>query len=126
MLGAAILGATAPRKPIKFKVKGQEWSIIYFRPTPMMQAMGAGFVGVTECHERFIGVLDTQEPKEMADTILHEAAHAYVCDSEGKLHNDSYNSPPEGDHPGIEVIAEQELQLIQENPELMRWIERQR
>lgn len=90
-------------------------------------------VGRTECSERTIYILKTDCAVEV-DTIVHETLHAFTCictmhsgcHPDNQKYNNLYDKDhPDDDHPGIYFLAPKLLLWIQENPELVRWLQSQ-
>lgn len=124
VIALVLLGdAIWPCPPHRVWINGEHWDVIYLPERQMVEVLGMPYAGFTFCEDRTILISKDEDPGDWPDTLLHEAAHAATCDSDGDVHNDAYDSPPTGDHPGIERIAQEELRFMQENPRAVLWIE---
>src|SRR5262249_22998428 len=126
-LTIAYLGYRIPDRPERLKINGQEWRVSYPAAIMMETPLGPiAYAGFTHCDTRTIVISRDEAPVDWAEILMHESAHALTCGTDDDVHNDAYNSPPDGNHPGIDFLAQHWLGFIRDNPEAVRWIEARR
>lgn len=119
----AYLGYTRPEKPERLRINGMEWAVVWPDRLEVKTPYGDEyFAGYTNCEKMVILVSRDEEIEEWKQTLMHEVAHALTCGDDGYPHNNAYNSPLEGEHPGIDFLASHWLDFLQQNPEAVRWI----
>jgi hypothetical protein len=123
----AFLGYRIPDRPERLKINGQEWRVEWPEVLLLETPFGAmEYAGLTRCETRTILISRDEDPADWPEILLHETAHALTCGPDNQVHNELYSNPPEGDHPGIEFLAQHWLGFIRDNPEAVRWIEARR
>lgn len=111
-----------PGPPDHVWIHGVRWKVLYPPEMKIETPFGQeAYAGLTFCEERTILISQDEGSDAWPETLLHEVAHAATCGPDNDVHNDVYNSPPEGDHPGIERIAQEEQRFIRENPRVVWW-----
>lgn len=116
------IGYTSPRRPEHLKINGAGWKVVWPDKIEAITPLGAEeFAGYTYCDKKLI-LVSKDEDEDWRQVLMHEVAHALTCGDDGAPHNDAYNSPLEGAHPGIDFLASHWLDFIQQNPEAVRWL----
>jgi hypothetical protein len=106
----------AKEKQFIARINGELWAIKFQKEIPGNNS------GWTICKSREILVSSDIEREEKAGVILHEVQHAFACES-GELDNTKFNNSSGDEHPGIYWAAPKWTKFIQENHELIRWIQ---
>lgn len=124
VLVCAFWGIRTPDRPAELTINGHKWSVVYV--PRMYDLLGMPIVGNTDCADQIIFLSLAQSAKDLADSLIHEAEHAFTCGEDGEAHDDKWNNPPGEDHPGIYWSAGQWKEFIRQNHDAIRWIQTRR
>lgn len=106
-----------PARPHSLLIHGEAWSVVE------AEKMEGGVAGRTSCNAHMILVRKGQSTQDYADTVLHEAQHAFTCE-DGKVHNEKFNNDDEtGSHDGIYWATNQRKHFIADNPGFIVFVE---
>jgi hypothetical protein len=122
LVSAAAIETAPPQLPKHFAVHGENWLIL------QSKQLRNGDDGETNCQSRTVLIRpDIAQPRDVAETLMHEVMHALGCDH-GEAHDERWNNtndPEDGmeGHAGIYWGAKELVNLMVDNPELVRFIQ---
>jgi hypothetical protein len=100
--------------------------LIHGEPWPIVQAvkLGHGITGRTVCNAHLILVRPGESEQDFADTVLHEAQHAFTCE-DGRIHNKKFNNDDDtGSHDGIYWATGEWKHFITDNPQFIEFVQK--
>lgn len=103
--------------PSTLIISGDPWSVIQVAKIQDDSALN----GYTFCKAHMIELLQSDTDYDKADTIIHEAMHAFVCDADGVPDNAKYDNDDDG-HQGIYFAAGRLADFIADNPQAVEYI----
>ena len=103
-------------------VKGKTFTLNYTK-TPGGDTNGQ-FAGYTRCIDHAIDIDPTQHTYDQRDILIHELLHAETCAVDGSVDNYYYNTANPETHTGIYHISDAVLDLLSNNPELVKYLEK--
>lgn len=113
--------ACAKKAPSLLYINGKLWSVKF---VPHVESDEEGTVGSAECDALAIKVSSLEPRQDQAMILVHEIEHAMTC-KDGVMHNDLWNNV-DGKHWGIYWSANQWLAVIDDNPDLVKWLQETR
>lgn len=106
--------------PLVVRINGQVWAI-----QQVERVNEADDWGYTLCKRRTMLVKKGIPLHEAQRVVVHELLHAASCRGD-MPRNDVYNSPRDGEHPGMDLAAATIAKILRDNPRLGEYLSQRR